>query len=362
MNSISKISDLNVNILETNQILKKLTIASRQLAELKGVAATIPNQRILINTLSLQEAKDSSEIENIVTTNDELFQNEVHTIKHNAATKEVLEYRKALLKGYDIIKKSSLLTCNSIIEIQSIIEPNKQGFRKLLGTDLKNTQGEVIYTPPQHPNTIIELMSELEKFINDDSFSSNLDPLIKMAIIHHQFESIHPFYDGNGRTGRIINVLYLVKENLLDIPVLYLSRYIIQNKAEYYKLLQSVRINDDWERWILFILDAIEKTANFTMYIIQQIKIILQDYKERIRSKYSFYSQDLVNCLFIHPYTKIDFMMNELKISRITATKYLDILVKDNFLSRLKIGTSYYYINTPLFNLLNSANSLVNDH
>lgn len=356
MNLKKILDNIDIESLETIRVLKKLTTASRKLAELKGAVATIPNQNILINTLSLQEAKDSSEIENIVTTNDELFQNDVNVIRYDPATKEVLEYREGLLTGYNIVKQSGLLTCNSIIEIQSIIEPNKRGFRKLPGTTLKNNHGEVIYTPPQHPDEIIALMNELEKLINDKDFLSNLDPLIKMAIIHHQFESIHPFYDGNGRTGRIINVLYLVKENLLDIPVLYLSRYIVRNKANYYQLLQSVRTSENWEDWIFYMLDAIEVTADFTIYMIQQIKIILQDYKERIRNNYPFYSQDLINCLFIHPYTKIEFVMNALNVSRITATKYLDALVNGGFLTKLKIGTSYYYINTPLFNLLNDAN------
>lgn len=355
MSSIERLSDINFNKLETKEVLKKLTLASRKLAELKGAVATIPNQNILINTLSLQEAKDSSEIENIVTTNDVLFQDEMNRTNYSPATKEVFKYRDALLFGTDIVKKSGLLTSNSIIDIHSIIEPNKQGFRKLPGTTLKNSQGEIVYTPPQHPDEIIKLMRDLEALINENNYLSDIDPLIKMAIIHHRFESIHPFYDGNGRSGRIINVLYLVKENLLDIPVLYLSRYIVHDKANYYQLLQSVRNNGDWEGWVLYMLDAIEVTADFTIKMIIKIKQHLQDYKIRIREQYQFYSQDLINCLFTHPYTKIDFVRKTLGISRITAQKYLDDLVDGLFLERLKIGTSYYYINTPLFDLLDNA-------
>lgn len=193
-------------------------------------------------------------------------------------------------------------------------------------------------------------MSNLEKYINDDTMS-NIDPLIKMAVIHYQFESIHPFYDGNGRTGRIINVLYLVLKELLDIPVLYLSRYIIRTKSEYYSLLQEVRDNESWENWILYILEGIEITSRETIGIITEIRELMKDYKKRIREQYRFYSQDLLNNLFCHPYTKIEFLERDLKISRQTASKYLDELAVNGFIRKEKMGNYNFYINDPLFNI-----------
>lgn len=333
---------------DTPVILKKLALASRKLAELKGVAASIPNQGILINTLGMQEAKDSSAIENIVTTHDELFQDDLFPENlANPAAKEVLRYRQALRVGYEQVRQSGLLTANHIIQIQAELEQNNAGFRKLPGTALKNGVGQTIYTPPQEPETIIALMRDLERFINDGEVF-DADPLIKMALIHHQFESIHPFYDGNGRTGRIINVLYLVKEGLLDIPVLYLSRYIVRTKPDYYRLLQSVREHDTWEEWVLYMLTAIEATAADTIETIHAIKAALMDAKHRIRTQYKFYSQDLINNLFTHPYTKIEFVERDLKVSRLTATKYLDALTQGGFLQKQKKGRTNYYINLAL--------------
>ena len=337
---------------DTPAILKKLASASRQLAELKGIAAAIPNQGILINTLGLQEAKASSEIENIVTTHDELFKDDVLPEAFaNPAAKEVLRYRQALRVGFAQVRESGLITANHIVDIQSELERNNAGFRKLPGTALKDGAGRTVYTPPQDPAEIVALMRGLERFINDrDLFA--VDPLIKMALIHHQFESIHPFYDGNGRTGRILNVLYLVKEGLLDIPVLYLSSYIVRTKADYYRLLQTVRENDVWEEWVLYLLEAVEQTARQTMATIYAIKAALADYKHRIREGYKFYSQDLINNLFTHPYTKIDFVQRDLNVSRLTATKYLEALVDGGFLQKQKIGRGNYYINLALAPIL----------
>jgi Fic family protein len=333
---------------DTSAILKKLALASRKLAELKGVAASIPNQGILINTLGMQEAKDSSAIENIVTTHDELFQDDLFPENlANPAAKEVLRYRQALRVGFEQVNQSGLLTANHIIQIQAELEQNNAGFRKLPGTALKNGAGHTVYTPPQEPQTIITLMRDLERFINDGEVF-DADPLIKMALIHHQFESIHPFYDGNGRTGRIINVLYLVKEDLLDIPVLYLSRYIVRTKPDYYRLLQSVREHDAWEEWVLYMLTAIEATATDTIDTIHAIKAALMDAKHRIRAQHKFYSQDLINNLFMHPYTKIEFVEHDLKVSRLTATKYLDALTQSGFLQKQKKGRTNYYINLAL--------------
>lgn len=352
MPALTPLEQLNPARFETPAILKKLASSSRKLAELKGIAGSIPNQGILINTLGLQEAKDSSEIENIVTTHDELFKDDVLPESFaNPVAKEVLRYRLALRVGFELVQGSGLLTCNHIIQIQGELERNNAGFRKLPGTALKDGAGQTIYTPPQDPAEIVALMSALERFINEaDLFDA--DPLIKMALIHHQFESIHPFYDGNGRTGRIMNVLYLVKEGLLDIPVLYLSQHIVRHKADYYRLLQTVRDDDTWEDWVLYLLGAVEQTAGQTITTVQAIKTALFDYKQRIRSGYKFYSQDLINNLFMHPYTKIDYVQRDLGVSRITATKYLDALTEGGFVKKQKIGRGNYYVNLALHKVL----------
>lgn len=352
MTNILSLEKLDAARFETPAILKKLATASRKLAELKGVAASIPNQGILINTLVLQEAKDSSAIENIITTHDELFKDDVlpETFT-NPAAKEVMRYRQALYVGFSQVRQSGLLTANHIIQIQAELEQNNAGFRKLPGTALKDGSGTTVYTPPQDSSEIITLMGDLEKFMNDQAAFS-ADSLIKMALMHHQFESIHPFYDGNGRTGRILNVLYLVKEGLLDIPVLYLSSYIVRTKSDYYRLLQAVREQDLWEEWVLYMLDAVETTAGQAINTIHAIKTALQDYKHRIRAQHKFYSQDLINNLFNHPYTKIEFIEEDLKISRLTAAKYLDTLATSGFVHKQKIGRTNYYINIALNNVL----------
>ena len=348
MSVLSPLEHLSPARFEAPAILKRLASSSRALAELKGLAASIPNQGILINTLGLQEAKDSSEIENIVTTHDELFKDDVLPEAFaNPAAKEVLRYRQALRVGFAQVRASGLLTANHITQIQGELERNNAGFRKLPGTALKDGGGHTVYTPPQDPAQIIELMRGLERFINmPELFPA--DPLIKMALIHHQFESIHPFYDGNGRTGRIVNVLYLVKEGLLDIPVLYLSSHIVRTKADYYRLLQTVREQDRWEEWVLYMLEAVELTAGQTIATIHAIKAALFDYKHRIRSGFKFYSQDLINNLFTHPYTKIELLQRDLGVSRVTATKYLDALAEGGFVRKHKVGRGNYYINLAL--------------
>ncbi len=336
-------------------ILKKLASASRKLAELKGIAAAIPNQEILIHTLGLQEAKDSSEIENIVTTHDELFKDDLLSEAFaNPAAKEVLRYRQALRVGFEQVRESGLLTSNHIIRIQSELERNNAGFRTLPGTALQDGAGRTVYLPPQDPDEIVRLMRELERFINEPMLLG-VDPLIKMALIHHQFKSIHPFYDGNGRTGRILNVLYLVKESLLEIPVLYLSSYIVRTTADYYRLLQTVRDDDTWEEWVLYLLEAVEQTAGQTIATINAIKSVLFDYKTRIREQYKFYSQDLINNLFTHPYTKIEFVQRDLQVSRLTATRYLDALVEGSFVQKQKMSRGNYYVNVSLAAILQSA-------
>jgi Fic family protein len=339
--------------LETLKVLKALPAAHAALAELKGIASTIPNQNILINTLGLQEAKDSSAIENIITTHDDLYKSELNLQAFKSLeAKEVQNYILALKKGFELIKKDGLLTNRIIIEVQETLEDNNAGFRKLPGTALKNAvTGEVVYTPPQHFEEINQLMSNLEKYINDADMQ-DCDPLIKMAMIHFQFESIHPFYDGNGRTGRIINILYLILEGLQNLPILYLSNYIIKHKDDYYRLLQKVREENLWEEWLLFMIKGIEITAKETIALIIKIKDLMLVYKHKLRDNYKFYSQDLLNNLFKHPYTKIEFLVNDLGISRLTAANYLNKLAEDKMLRKDKLGTGNYYINIALIELL----------
>lgn len=340
--------------LESVQVLKALAKAHRYLAELKGVAKTIPNEGILISTLTIQEAKDSSAIENIITTHDELFRFDNSKAENiNQSVKEVENYRDALRQSYIKTKRSGLIRVNDILRIQEIIEPNKPGIRKIPGTVIGNaTTKEVIYTPPQHPDEISRLLDNLVSYINDESLSE-IDPLIKLAVIHHQFESIHPFYDGNGRTGRIINILYLVKNGLLDLPVLYLSRYIVRTKNDYYRLLQSVRDDNDWENWVLYIVKGIEETARETIEFVNQIKTLVFETKKRMRTVLpAIYSQELLNNLFFHPYTKVQFVMDQVGVSRITANKYLNQLAEQGFVEKMKVGRTNYFINKPLVELI----------
>ena len=345
--------------LETKEVLKQLNRANRKLAELKGVAQTIPNERILISSLTLQEAKDSSEVENIVTTQDDLYRAGLDPSHQfiNAATKEVLFYREAINEGFRMVRNKDILTLNDIKHVQEILEQNTAGFRTTPGTQLKReNDGAVIYTPPQDGMAIVRYMSNLEQFINDDHLSQ-LDPLIKMAIIHHQFESIHPFYDGNGRTGRIINILYLVITGLLDLPILYLSRYITHNKGEYYRLIQAIRDKNtdnaaEWEAWILFMLKGVEVTAEDTISLVKNIGRLMAEFKNVIRPDFgSKYNHELLNGLFYHPYTKIDHVVANMQVSRQTASKYLDRIVALGLLKKEKMGKENYYINTRLMNL-----------
>ncbi|MFP4243346.1 MAG: Fic family protein [Chitinispirillaceae bacterium] len=342
--------------LETKAVLKQAVRAGRALAELKGVSKTIPNQAILINTLPLLEAKNSSEVENIITTQDDIYKEELFRNEaRNAAAKEVSAYGMALRHGYDTVIKTGLLTNNQLLDIQAMIEKNRAGFRRLPGTDLKDSYGNTVYTPPQNHQDILALVANLEKVINEPSFLE-IDPLIKMAIIHYQFESIHPFYDGNGRTGRILNILYLVKEGLLDLPVLYLSRYIIRTKGDYYRCLQNVRVSAAWEEWLLYVLKGVEETAVFTTKLISDMRSLMQDYKLRIRSELNnIYSQDLLNSLFRHPYTTIDNLSREINKSRQTASKYLDMLVTGGFLKKDRFGKQNIYINEALYQLFLGA-------
>ncbi len=345
---------VNIESIETRKVLKRLATVRACLAELKGVAKTIPNENILIDTLSLQEAKDSSEIENIVTTHDELYQSgQQLRVFSSAAAKEVHRYAKALKRGYSHVRDQGIISLNLIIEIQEIIEGNNAGIRKVPGTVLKDElTNKVVYEPPQNHGDIMSLLSNLEKFINNEP-TYDVDPLVKMALIHHQFESIHPFYDGNGRTGRIINLLYLIKEKLLSMPVLYLSRYIIKHREEYYHLLQSTRDSQNWEPWVLYMLNAVEQTSLETIALIGEIKLTMQKVKNSLRDQQpKIYSQDLLNNLFRHPYTRITLVQQDLGVSRITATRYLEALCDIDVLTKVKIGRNSYYVNHQLFGIL----------
>lgn len=341
--------------LETKSILKQLPAAHAALAELKGIVQSIPNQIILLNTLGIQEAKDSSSVENIITTHDDLYKaNLDFEVSISPDVKEVQNYVAAMKRGFELVQAQGLLTNQTILKIQETLEGNNAGFRKLPGTALKNAQtGETVYFPPQDPNEILSLMSNLEQFINDPELS-DYDPLVKMAIIHFQFESIHPFYDGNGRTGRILNILYLVLTGLQKLPILYLSSHIIRNKPDYYRLLQGVRENGDWESWISYMIRGVENTAKETILLIEDLKVLMADMKNKLRDNYKFYSQELLNNLFAHPYTKIEFIVRDLGVSRITAANYLNQLAADGVLRKERLGTGNYYVNEKLFALLSS--------
>lgn len=336
---------------ESVAILRQLNKASRALGQLKGEVSKIPNSQILLDTLTLQEAKDSNEIENIVTTDDEMYQASVDETVASITAKEALNYASAIKLGLNMVRSKGLLTTNDIKKIQEIISPNHP-LRKIPGTVLKNPRTqEVVYTPPQRLDEIVSLLANLEQYINDPEFHE-IDSLIKMPIIHFQFESIHPFYDGNGRTGRLLNILYLVQQGLLDLPVLYLSSYIIKNKADYYRLLQEVRTNNAWEEWIVWMLKGVEQTAKETIVVVNKIKLLMDEYKHEIKGNFSFYSHDLINILFKHPYTKNSFLERELKVHRNTASAYLNALARHKLLTKVKIGKYNYYINGSLLHIL----------
>jgi len=343
--------------LETPEVLRQLARSHRQLAELKGVVGTIPNESILIDTLALQEAKDSSEIENIVTTEDELFQGDAATAQFSSlAAKEVHSYAAALKLGFGRVREQRFLRLDDVLAIQATLLESRVGLRTLPGTVLRNQEsGAVVYTPPQDGDEIARLMGNFLEHFHADDETAGLDPLVRMAVLHHQFESIHPFYDGNGRTGRILNLLYLVLHGLLDLPVLYLSRYIVRNKTAYYHHLQTVLDTGEWAAWVLYILKAVEETSRQTIAQVHGIRDLMQSTKHRLRSELPrLYSQDLLNNLFRHPYTKIEFIERDLGVSRPTAVRYLEQLTQANFVKKMKLGRTNFYVNEPLFKLLSS--------
>lgn len=333
--------------LETKAVLKQAITANRILANLRGLAAQIPNQGVLINSIVLQEARLSSEIENIVTTNDELYRADADADgKTDAHTKEVLRYRQALNHGFLALKTRPLST-NLFIEMVQIIKEMDFQVRKLPGTALKNSQAEVVYTPPVGEQVIRDKLANLEQFIHADD---DLDPLIKMAVMHYQFEAIHPFDDGNGRTGRILNLLFLVEKGLLDIPVLFLSRYIIANKTAYYEGLRCVTERHEWENWLLFMLRAVESTAQQTFDQVTRIRTLMEQVREQVQQQApAIYSKDLIEVIFRHPYTKIQFLVDANIAKRQTASAYLQTLAGLGFLRQSKHGREMYYINDALF-------------
>lgn len=340
--------------LDVKAIWQALAEAHRHLAELKGLCESLPNRAILLDTLTIQEAKDSSEIENIITTHDELFAFDQNSAS-SAAAKEVQNYLTALHTGYKTVRDSGLIRLSTILQVQAAVEQNNAGLRRVPGTVLKNqATGEVVYEPPQNAMVIEKLMGELINFIHGGNDASNeLDPLLRMAIAHHQFESIHPFYDGNGRTGRILNLLMLQREGLLDLPVLYLSRYITSTKKQYYELLQTTRETQAWSDWCVYMVKGIAITAKSEIKLVKNLRELIQITKDRLRTEVpKIYSQELLNNLFRHPYTKIEFIERDLGVSRITAAKHLGTLAIKGIVEKKKIGRQNFYINRPLFNLL----------
>ena len=338
--------------LKTKKILEQLTISSRALAELKGYANTIPNMHILINAVTINEAKDSSAIENIVTTHDDIYKVLTESAYKEENAKEVVDYRNAIWNGFEQIKKDGYINTNTIIKIQGLIEHNNAGIRKLPGTELKNSiTGETIYTPPQSEQEIRNYLQNLENFINNNE--DGIDPLIKVCLIHYQFESIHPFYDGNGRTGRILNILYLVLNKLIDSPILYLSKYINETKQEYYRLFSEVRNNNNFEDWILYILKGIEITSIETIKLIENIQNEIKKYKAEFKAKLpKIYSKELLESLFYEVYTKISYIEKACGVTRLTATSYLNQLEEIGLLESEKIGREKIYKNIRLINLL----------
>ena len=336
--------------LDTKAVWHSLADAHRHLAELKGLCESLPNRAILLDTLAMQEAKDSSEIENIITTHDELFAYEQNSTASPAA-KEVQNYIAALHVGYEDVRDSGLIRANTVLRVQEQVEQNNAGFRKVPGTILKNqSTGATVYEPPQDAVVIEKLMGQWVDFIHaDDGF----DPILRMAIAHHQFESIHPFYDGNGRTGRILNLLMLQRDGLLDLPVLYLSRYITSTKKQYYELLQSTRDTHNWVDWCVYMIKGVALTAKSEIRLIKNLRELMQTTKHRLRDELpKIYSQELLNNLFRYPYTKIEFVERDLGVSRITAAKHLDTLNAKGLVEKKKIGRTNFYINRPLFELL----------
>ncbi|MBK0382049.1 Fic family protein [Pedobacter sp. SD-b] len=341
--------------LETIEILKASIEANKILAELKGYCQTLPNPNLLLNTLVLQESKESSAIENIVTTQDELYQETLRISENikNAAAKEVIQYREAMYWGLEEMQKNGLITTNLLVGVMQRLRATDENIRNTPGTKLANpTNNLIVYTPPESEQIIREKLKELEQFMNDDEFS-DLDILIKMALVHYQFEAIHPFSDGNGRTGRILNVLYLINQKMIGLPVLYLSYYIIKNKSDYYRLLREVTEKGNWAEWVLFIVKGVGETASLTLKKINAILQLKAASEEKIKKALkASYSRELCDLLFSYPYIKIKILEEYHIAKRQTASDYLRKLEKAGLLEAVKIGKETYYINTGLMEIL----------
>jgi|SRR6218665_2596121 len=339
--------------IETKKILRKTISASRALAQLNGALINLPNPTLFLDTIHLQEAKASSEIENIITTNDDLYQSLVADKKFgNFATKEVLSYKEALWLGLEKLKTKPFITTNLCIEIVQCIKQNQTTIRVTPGTTLSNTNGEIIYTPPSGEDVIREKLSNLEKFINENT---TIDPLIKMALMHYQFEAIHPFSDGNGRTGRILLLLHLQMSKLLDVPAIYLSEYIISHKAEYYQNLKNVTESQDWEPYIFYMLDMIEVTAQNGLKRLDSIVRLMDETAAAIKTKLpKTYSKDLIEVLFKLPYTKRQNLIDAGLGTPKTVGNYLIALEENGFLKSVRIGKEKLYLNYRLLELLES--------
>lgn len=341
--------------LETSEIFKLTISANKLLAELKGYCQTLPNPNLLLNTIILQESKESSAIENIVTTQDELYKaslNITDKIK-NPAAKEVIQYREAMYWGLEQMQKNGLITTNLLVGIMQKLRNSSDNIRKNPGTKLANPSTKaVVYTPPEGEDIIRKKLAKLETFINDDTYI-DLDPLIKMALVHYQFEAIHPFSDGNGRTGRILNVLYLINKDLLGLPVLYLSRYIIQNKPDYYRLLREVTEEGKWDEWVKFVLKGVGETAHMTLSKINSILELKQKAVPVIKEALKVsYTKELVDLLYSYPYIKTSILEQNNIAKRQTAAEYLKKIEKTGILSSLKLGKEVYYINNQLMKVL----------
>ncbi len=337
--------------LETKEVLLRTISASRALARLNGAIINLPNPRLFLGTIHLQEAKASSEIENIITTNDDLYKSIVADKKHeNAATKEVLSYKEALWLGLEWLNERQFITTNLCIEIVRCIKQNSAGIRVTPGTTLSNAHGEVIYTPPEGEDLLREKLKNLEVFINEDK---SFDPLIKLALIHYQFEAIHPFSDGNGRTGRILLLLFLRLENLLNVPALYLSGYIIKNKLEYYQKLRAITEKGDWENFILYMLDMIETTSREGLTKLEKILKLMEQISSEIKQKLpKAYSKELVEILFKLPYTKRRNLIDAGLGTSKTVGNYLNSLEEKGFLKSSKVGKEKLFLNYRLMEIL----------
>ena len=340
-----------VQDIETKPVLKSCVSAGRALATLRQAALLIPNQDVLINSIPLREAKDSSAIENIVTTNDQLFRYaSVDAEKADTATKEALRYRTALLSGFHDLENRPLTT-NSAIAICQAIKNVDLAIRQTPGTTLRNqATGQTIYTPPEGEHVLREKMANWEKFLHE---AGDIDPLIRMAVAHYQFEAIHPFVDGNGRTGRVINILYLIEQKLLDLPILYLSRYINDHRADYYRLLLEVTTKEAWEPWVLYMLAAVEETSLWTVAKIKAIKALMEETVRHVATALpGIYSRELVEMVFTQPYCRIGNLVDAGIGNRNTAAKYLKELTAGGVLQSRKEGREQLFINTRFLDLL----------